>query len=236
MKNFHPDKIKVIGFDADDTLWVNEPYYRETEERFCELLHEYAPAEEINHRLYNIEMANMELYGYGTKAFMLSLIETAIQITDGNISATDIDRIINLGKAQIALKNSLLPGVTEVLSKFPSKYRLIVATKGDLLDQERKLKNSGIAGFFHHIEIMTDKKQDNYRKLLSHLDIAAHEFLMIGNSVKSDILPVVDLGGFAIHVPFHITWEHEKVADSEIPNGRFISVDSIKDVPAILGF
>jgi putative hydrolase of the HAD superfamily len=235
MDNFHPAKIKVIGFDADDTLWVNEPYYRETEDKFSELLQEYAPAEEINHRLYAVEMANMELYGYGTKAFMLSLIETAIKVSDGRISASNIARIIELGKAQIALKNSLLPGVTEVLGKLTAKYRLIVAIKGDLLDQERKLKNSGIAGFFHHIEIMTDKKKENYRKLLNHLDIAAHEFLMIGNSVKSDVLPVVNLGGYAIHVPFHITWEHEKVAENEIPNGRFISVDSILEVLAILG-
>jgi putative hydrolase of the HAD superfamily len=235
MDNFHPEMIKVIGFDADDTLWVNEPYYRETEDMFCKLLQEYAPAEEINQQLYAVEMANMELYGYGTKAFMLSLIETAIKVSDGEISACNIAQIIEIGKTQIALKNILLPGVTEVLEKLAPKYRLIVATKGDLLDQERKLKNSGIAGFFHHIEIMTDKKKENYQKLLNHLDIAAHEFLMIGNSVKSDVLPVVNLGGYAIHVPFHITWEHEKVADDEIPNGQFITVSSIVDVPAVLG-
>lgn len=235
MDNFNPEMIKVIGFDADDTLWVNEPYYRETEEKFCELLQEYAPAQEINQQLYTVEMANMELYGYGTKAFMLSLIETAIKISESKISSNDIARIIEIGKAQIALKNSLLPGVTEVIEKLAPNFRLIVATKGDLLDQERKLKNSGIAGFFHHIEIMTDKKTENYQKLLNHLDIAAHEFLMIGNSVKSDVIPVVNLGGYAIHVPFHITWEHEKVSDDQIPNGRFISVSSILEVPAILG-
>lgn len=235
MINFHPGKIKVVGFDADDTLWVNEPYYRNTEEKFYSLLSQYATAEAINKKLYAVEMANMELYGYGTKAFVLSLIETAIEISKGEIDPLPIARIIEMGKEQIALKNELLPGVPDVLKKLKPHYRLIVATKGDLLDQERKLKNSGIGGFFHHIEIMTDKHTDNYKKLLDHLDIGADEFLMIGNSIKSDVIPIITLGGYAIHVPFHITWEHEMVADGEIPYERFISVGSISEVPYCLG-
>jgi len=235
MNEFQPHTIKVIGFDADDTLWVNEPYYRETEEKFCSLLAEYAGAGEINRRLYEVEMNNMELYGYGTKAFMLSLIETAIQVSDGRITPAAISEIIQMGKAQIALKNSLLPGVTDVLDRLSERYRLIVATKGDLLDQERKLKNSGISGYFHHIEIMTDKREDNYRKLLGHLDINAGEFLMVGNSLRSDVIPVVNLGGYAIHIPFHITWQHETVDEGELPEGRYISVDSIHEVSALMG-
>jgi putative hydrolase of the HAD superfamily len=235
MDEFQPQKIKVIGFDADDTLWVNEPYYRETEEKFCTLLAEYAGAGEINRRLYEVEMTNMELYGYGTKAFMLSLIETAIQVSDGRISPAVISEIIQMGKSQIALKNSLLPGVTEVLDRLSDHYRLIVATKGDLLDQERKLKNSGISGYFHHIEIMTDKREENYRKLLSHLDISAGEFLMVGNSVRSDVIPVVKLGGHAIHIPFHITWQHETAEAGELPAGSYFSVDTIRDVFSVLG-
>jgi putative hydrolase of the HAD superfamily len=234
MITFDPGKIRVIGFDADDTLWVNEPYYRETEERFCEILKDYSAPEETNRQLYSVEMANMELYGYGTKAFILSLIETAILISGGKIEAVAIDRIIQLGKKQIAARNSILPGVQEVLEKLAGHYRLIVATKGDLLDQERKLRNSGISGFFHHIEIMTDKKEENYSKLLRHLDIDASEFLMIGNSVRSDVLPVVSLGGHAIHVPFHITWQHESAEGLVIPEGLYATVESIEKIPALL--
>ena len=235
MVNFDPGIIRVIGFDADDTLWDNEPYYRETEEKFCSMLHDFAPPDEINRRLYAVEMANMELYGYGTKAFMLSLIETALLITEGRLPPDIVSSIIRMGKHQISIKNDLLPGVTEVLSKISSRYRLIVATKGDLLDQERKLKNSGIAGYFHHIEIMTGKNEENYKKLLAHLDIDAGEFLMIGNSVKSDVLPVVRLGGFAVHIPYHITWQHETVAEEELPGHHFIAINSILELLPLLG-
>lgn len=235
MLDFHPGRIRVIGFDADDTLWDNEPYYRKTEAEFCSLLDDYASYDTINRKLYSVEMANMELYGYGTKAFMLSLIETALLITDGNLPPEIVSSIIRMGKQQISIKNKLLPGVTEVLSKLSSRYRLIVATKGDLLDQERKLKNSGIAGYFHHIEIMTGKKEENYRKLLAHLDIDASEFLMIGNSLKSDVLPVVRLGGFAVHIPYHITWQHETVAEDELSGLHFVTVDSIYGVLPLLG-
>ena len=230
-----PGRIKVIGFDADDTLWVNEPYYRATEEKFCRLMEPYASAAEVNQRLYEVEMSNMELYGYGTKAFVLSLIETAILISGGRVNPEEISRIISLGKEQISLKNSLLPGVVEVLENLSGNFRLIVATKGDLLDQERKLKNSGIAGFFHHIEIMTGKNMENYAKLLSHLDIHPDEFLMVGNSLKSDILPVVSLGGSAVHIPFHVTWQHEELHEEEVPSGSFVTLDAISSLLPLLG-
>ncbi|HNU77573.1 MAG TPA: HAD hydrolase-like protein, partial [Prolixibacteraceae bacterium] len=158
----------MIGFDADDTLWVNEPFYRETEARFCDILSRYMPPAEINARLFRVEVDNLNLYGYGSKAFVLSLIETAVDISEGKVTAGEISRIIELGKAQINTKNPLLPGVPEVLEVLSRRYRLIVVTKGDLLDQERKLKNSGIADYFHHVEIMSDKKTDNYRRLLAH--------------------------------------------------------------------
>lgn len=235
MQQIDTGRIKVIGFDADDTLWVNEPYYRATEEKFCSLMEPYAPAAEVNKRLYEVEMANMELYGYGTKAFVLSLIETAILVSGGRVNPHEIFRIIHLGKEQIALKNSLLPGVVEVLKVLSGHFRLIVATKGDLLDQERKLRNSGIAGFFHHIEIMTGKNPENYARLLSHLDIYPEEFIMVGNSLKSDVLPVVSLGGSAVHIPFHVTWQHEEVNEEEIPSGRFVTLNSISDILPLMG-
>ena len=232
----HPDvkKIKVIGFDADDTLWVNEPFYRDTEKQFCTLLKAYQKEVEINRQLYQVEIGNLELYGYGSKAFMLSLIETAIRVSGGKVTAGEISKILELGKAQISQHNPLLPGVPEVLGTLASRYRLIVATKGDLLDQERKLKNSGIGGFFHHIEIMSDKTEDHYRKLLNHLDIRPDQFLMVGNSLKSDILPVIRLGGYAIHIPFHVTWQHEEVLEHEMPDAHYITLKNLLEIPPLL--
>jgi putative hydrolase of the HAD superfamily len=228
------NKIKVIGFDADDTLWVNEPFYRITESKFCDLLKSYCSAEEINRQLYKVEVNNLDLYGYGSKAFILSLIETAILISDGKVTAREISRILALGKEQINEKNPLMEGVPEVLRVLSAHYRLIVVTKGDLLDQERKLKNSGIAGYFHHIEIMSDKTGENYQKLLNHLDIRPDEFLMVGNSLKSDIVPVINLGGYAIHVPFHVTWQHEEMLPEEMPEAHFSTIENLRGIIPML--
>jgi putative hydrolase of the HAD superfamily len=232
--HFDFEKIKIIGFDADDTLWVNEPFYRNTESKFCELLQSYCSADEINRQLYKVEVNNLDLYGYGSKAFVLSLIETAILVSGGKVSAGEISRILELGKEQINEKNPLLDGIPDVLRMLSVHFRLIVATKGDLLDQERKLKNSGIAGYFHHIEIMSDKTSENYQKLLNHLDIKPDEFIMVGNSLKSDIVPVIDLGGYAIHVPFHVTWQHEEIMPGEIPETHFCTVENMSDIIPIL--
>lgn len=233
--HFNVERIKVIGFDADDTLWVNEPFYRNTERKFCDLLKSYCNEEEINRQLFKVEVNNLDLYGYGSKAFILSLIETAVIISDGKVTASEISRILTLGKEQISEKNPLLEGVPEVLRILSAHYRLIVATKGDLLDQERKLKNSGIGGYFHHIEIMSDKTGENYQKLLNHLDIRPDEFLMIGNSLKSDIVPVINLGGYAIHIPFHVTWQHEELLPDEMPGSRYITIENLKDIISLLG-
>lgn len=223
-------KIKVIGFDADDTLWENEPYYRETEDKFCELLKEYHPKDKITEELFKTEITNLELYGYGIKAFTLSLIETAIRISNGKVSASTIDKIIGLGKEQLEKPNHLIDGVNEVLEKLKKKYTLIVATKGDLLDQERKLKNSNLLRYFHHIEIMSDKQESNYKELLKHLNIEPYQFLMVGNSLKSDIIPVLNLGGYGVYIPFHITWQHEHADENEISNQRFVKVNTFHDL------
>ena len=235
MTDFDPAKIKVIGFDADDTLWVNEPFYRETEAKFCHLLSGYGTADDINRALYRVETGNLDVYGYGNKAFMLSLIETAIEVSGGEVTSAGIARIIELGKQQISTHNPLLPGVPGVLALISRHYRLIVATKGDLLDQERKLRNSGISGFFHHVEIMSDKTEKHYRRLLHHLDVHPGEFLMVGNSLRSDVLPVLTLGGYAIHVPFQVTWQHEEVHPDEMPGGHFFTVDTLEEILPILG-
>jgi putative hydrolase of the HAD superfamily len=224
--------IKVIAFDADDTLWVNEPYFRASEEAFCTLLEENLPRHELERELLKIEIGNLGLYGYGIKGFVLSMIETAMTVTNNMISAKTIGEIIDLGKQMLNQPIELLDGVEEVLKDLKGKYRLVVATKGDLLDQERKLRKSNLNSYFHHVEIMSEKDDANYLKLIKHLDIRPSELLMVGNSLKSDVLPVLNVGGYAIHVPYHITWAHEEIEHS-IDSGMFKSVEGIRD---ILGF
>jgi putative hydrolase of the HAD superfamily len=221
--------VKVIAFDADDTLWVNEPYFRQSEKAFCTLLEEYLPRHELERELLKIEIANLRLYGYGVKGFVLSMIETAMTVTNNMISAKTIGEIIDLGKQMLNQPIELLDGVEEVLCALKGKYRLVVATKGDLLDQERKLRKSNLNTYFHHVEIMSEKDDANYQKLIKHLDIRPSELLMVGNSLKSDVLPVLNIGGYAIHVPYHITWAHEEIEQS-IDSGMFKSVESIRDI------
>ena len=222
--------IKVIGFDADDTLWVNETYFRETEERFAELLEGYETKNKVDQELFKMEMDNLELYGYGIKGFMLSMIESALDLSNQSISQQTISEIIDLGKKMISQPVELLDGVEEVLAELKDKYRLIVLTKGDLLDQERKLERSGLSKYFHHVEVLSDKKEHNYKNLLDHLEIPIENFLMIGNSLKSDVLPILNLGGMAVHVPFHTTWAHELVSENEEIQNDHLTLNSIKDV------
>ena len=220
----------IIGFDADDTLWVNEPYYREIEKQFCDILSEYGTEKYISDELYKIEVKNLDLYGYGAKAFTLSLIETALMISNNDISQSIISEIIKLGKSLINKPVVLLDGVQEVLERLYKKgKKLIIATKGDLLDQERKLKKSNLDQYFHHIEIMSNKKEADYLKLLTHLDIEPEDFLMIGNSLKSDIKPVLNIGGYGIHVPYHTTWQHEETSKLDKQN-NFLEIEHVNEL------
>ena len=231
--NLMIEGIKVIGFDADDTLWVNEPYYREAEREFVDLLAAYGVRGNVAGALFNTEMANLELYGYGIKAFMLSLVECAIELTDGAIKSSAIGRIIGIGKSMLERPIELLEDVKFVLQGLAPHYRLIVATKGDLLDQERKMRKSSISSYFHHIEVMSDKKEQHYVQLLKHLDISPAEFLMVGNSLKSDIIPPLELGAWGIYVPFHTTWAHEEV-DAAPESDRYFHVEHLRDVLKII--
>ena len=226
--------IKVIGFDADDTLWVNETFFREAELEFARLLSPFETANKIDQELFKKEMDNLDLYGYGVKAFVLSMVESAIEISNGSVSNKTLGKILNIGKSMINQPVELLDGVEEVLKKVSKKYRLILATKGDLLDQERKLEKSGLTDYFHHIEVLSDKKEANYSKLLNHLDINPSEFLMIGNSLKSDILPLVNIKAHAIHVPFHTTWAHEQVTEAETNGKAYKTITSLRDILKIL--
>lgn len=225
--------LKVIAFDADDTLWVNEPYFRETEEKFCALLQDFMPLHAANKELFNTEMQNLSLYGYGVKGFMLSMVETALRISSNRCSLEVIEEAIRLGKDLLDRPIELLEGVESVLNSLKNHYRLVVATKGDLLDQERKLRKSGLEHYFHHIEIMSDKQENDYLELIGHLDIQPHEFMMIGNSLKSDVIPVLNIGGHAVHIPFHTTWAHEMITHT-VAHDNFSEVSSISDILPIL--
>lgn len=205
--------IKVIAFDADDTLWSNEPFFQEVERKYTELLSEYGSSKEISAELFKTEMNNLECLGYGAKAFTISMIETALRVSHQQIPAAMIQQIILLGKSLLEMPIELLPGVEETLKalKAEGRYRLVVATKGDLLDQERKLKRSGLTPYFDHIEIMSDKTEKEYTRLLQLLQVSPEEFLMVGNSLKSDIQPVLAIGGYGVHIPFEVMWQHEVV-------------------------
>lgn len=221
--------IKVIAFDADDTLWVNEPYFQEMEKKFCNLLEDYLPHHTVEKELFKTEMQNLPLYGYGIKAFMLSMIETAVRICGKSLNPEVVEKAIGYGKELLQKPIELLDGVEEALRVLQDDYRLVVATKGDLLDQERKLKKSGLEKYFHHIEIMSEKQEGDYFKLIKHLDIRPEELMMIGNSLKSDILPVLALGGHGIHIPYHTTWAHEKI-DHHVEHPNFKTVEKIAEI------
>ncbi|NRD21459.1 HAD hydrolase-like protein [Winogradskyella eckloniae] len=222
--------IKVIGFDADDTLWVNETYFRAAEEEAGRLLSRFETPNKIDQELFKMEIKNLPTYGYGVKGFILSMIELALDLSNNTVSNEVIAEMLAIGKDMINKPIELLEGVEDVLKALSKDYKLIVATKGDLLDQERKLEKSGLLKYFHHIEVLSEKQESNYSKLLNHLDIAPEAFLMIGNSLKSDILPLVKLGAKAIHVPFHTTWQHETVTKNEANGTGYTTVTCLSEI------
>ncbi len=226
--------VSVIGFDADDTLWVNETYFREVEDKFAKILEDYEVNDRAVQELFKVEIRNLGRYGYGVKGFVLSMIECALDLSNHTLPQTSISEIINLGKEMIEYPIELLPDVVDVLSRLKDEYRLIVVTKGDLLDQERKLQRSEIAHYFHHVEIVHEKEEANYSRLLRQQDIDPKEFLMVGNSLKSDVLPVVGIGAQAVHIPFHTTWQHEEAESQSQENADYLTLSSIADLPGYL--
>jgi putative hydrolase of the HAD superfamily len=228
------EDIKVIAFDADDTLWVNETYFREAEAVFAQLLSKYETKNKIDQELFKTEIKNLAVYGYGVKGFVLSMIESALVLSNYQLPQEIIGKIVAIGKEMIEKPVELLSGVEEVLQNLQGKYKLVVATKGDLLDQERKLENSNLLKYFHHIEVMSDKKEKDYVKLLKHLDIAPSQLVMIGNSLKSDVLPLLEIGASAIHIPFHTTWIHEEVSLEAQQKLDYITLRNIKELIALI--
>lgn len=225
---------KIISFDADDTLWVNETFYQDMEAEFISMMEKYMSKEEVTKDIHEREVDNLETYGYGAKGFMLSMIETALHVSDGKVTANELKHIITMGRGLINEEIVLLDGVEETLKVLSEAgYKLIVATKGDLLDQSRKLKKSGLVTYFDHIEIMSFKTNEDYRILMHNLGVEPADFLMVGNSMKSDILPVIEIGGNGIHIPFHTTWAHEIVENTgNLPN--FKELGNIMEMLALL--
>lgn len=224
MKN----NIKFIAFDADDTLWINENYFREAEHAFCHLMMDWLPHEKTADELFKTEMQNLELFGYGAKGFALSLIETAVRISDGKITGRQVQQIIDIVKRLLARPVELLPDVPEVLRTLKEKYTLVLATKGDLLDQQRKIAKSGLAGYFAHTEIMSDKRPQDYVRLLQRLGAGAQEFVMVGNSLKSDVLAPLEAGAYAVYVPYPIIWKHECTPEPQSP--RYYKAEKLRDI------
>ena len=226
--------IRIIGFDADDTLWHNESIFDRAQQRYRQLLAKYHPAAEVDRVLFKTEMRNLPHYGYGVKGFMLSTVETAIELTRGAISAQEIREIIALGQEMLAHPVELLPGVAEIVPLLARDYRLLLITKGDLHHQERKIAASCLAPHFSAIEILSEKDGAAYERVLRRHGVAHGEFLMVGNSLKSDILPVLALGGAGVHIPYHITWQHEHVEEPPHAHARFRRVDKLSELPPLL--
>jgi len=222
----------TLAFDADDTLWHNETYYAETQEAFRTLLRPFHDDAWINERLHETEMRNLGHYGYGIKGFTLSMIETALELTEDRLDGAGVRQVVELGKAMLAKPVEALPGVAEVLAQLAGNHDLMLITKGDLFDQETKLAKSGLGVHFSKVEIVSEKDEATYAAILERHAIPADRFTMVGNSVKSDILPVLALGARAVHIPYHLTWAHEVVATpAEAP---FPVLASIHELPALL--
>jgi len=192
-------------------------------------MEDYLSHQSLSQELFRIEIQNLPVYGYGIKAYILSMIEAAMKISNNTISVEIVEKIIEYGKELLEKPIELLDGVEETLSALHGRYKLVVATKGDLKDQHRKLHDSGLGKYFHHIEVMSDKQTIDYQKLIGRLEIKPNEFYMIGNSLKSDVLPVLDMGGYAVHVPFHTTWEHEKISH-KVEHPNFKTIEKITEV------
>ncbi len=228
----HP--IRVIGLDADDTLWHNETIFERVHERYRALLAQYHDAATVDRTLLATEQRNLELYGYGVKGFTLSSIETAIELTRGKISADEIRTLIELGREMLAHPVELLDGVHETVAVLAQSHELILITKGDLRDQQRKLAKSGLASHFARIEIVSEKDPATYAQVLRSHGVAPGEFLMVGNSLKSDILPVLEIGGSAAHVPYHLQWMLDRADRLPEAPGRFFELAHLAELPRLL--
>ncbi|MBI5839834.1 MAG: HAD family hydrolase [Chloroflexi bacterium] len=224
----------VIAFDADDTLWHNERLYVNAERQFANLLSHYHKPEWISERLLQAETRNVKHFGYGVKAFALSMIETAVELTEGRISGQDIQGIIDLAKEMLSAEVQLLDHVQETLPQLAANYRLMVITKGDLLDQETKTLRSGLGEYFQHIEVVSHKTRQSYERVLKRHSFQPERFLMVGNSLRSDIWPILELGGNAVYIPYEITWLHETADPPSDGHAGYHKLEHLGLLPALL--
>lgn len=225
--------VALLGFDADDTLWHNESVFRITEDRFAELLADHADPDAIAARLLETERRNLRRYGYGIKGFTLSMIETAMEVTDGDCPAHVVRAILGFGHEMLEHPVECLVGVEEVLRELAPDHRMVLITKGDLFDQERKLAQSGLGELFDAVEIVSEKTADTYAVLFARHGAGAETALMTGNSLRSDVLPALEAGAWAAYVPYEITWAHEA---AEAPEGhpRFAALETLKELPPLI--
>ena len=232
MNKLNIDEIRAIAFDADDTLWDCQSHFEEVENLLYSFIAPYCT--DPKRELYETESANMEDLGYGCKAFTISVMETALRVCGNDLSASQLSELLEAGKHLLHLPATPLPGVVETLEKLSanSTLQLVCFTKGELQDQENKLKRSGLAKYFDHVEITSDKSEKEFCELCEHLHIAPHELLMVGNSLKSDIAPALAIGAQAVHIPFHVTWQLEHHEDFEHP--RMVKLESISQLPDLL--
>jgi putative hydrolase of the HAD superfamily len=225
-------QIRWVGFDGDDTLWKSEDYYRAAESAFEEILGQYIDLTDARslHHLLEVERRNLRIFGYGVKGMTLSMIESAVQLTDERISARDIHRVIEIGRSTLQHPVELIEGIREAVETIASRHEIVLITKGDLFHQEYKIEESGLADLFHRIEVVSEKDAKTYARVFRELDVAPAEFAMIGNSLRSDIEPVLALGGWGIHMPYHITWAHE--AEHAVAQGepRMLQVESAREL------
>jgi putative hydrolase of the HAD superfamily len=225
--------LTAIGFDADDTLWQNEQFFQLTEKSFTALLADHGDSHHVSSRLLEAERRNLKLYGFGAKGFTLSMIETALEVTDGTVPQAVIGQILALGRAMLDYPIQTLPHVQETLETLAGKYRIILITKGDLFDQERKLAQSGLGDFFDAVEIVSDKKPAIYERVFArHADGAARA-MMVGNSLKSDVIPALEAGAWGVHVPHELMWELDH-ADAPEGHPRFRAVESLAEIPELI--
>ena len=224
------DSIRVIAFDADDTLWECEMLFQDAKKFVCELLSEYMQEKELQQKILTDHVAKLDLYGYGVKGYILSLVETALDVSNQQLTQAQLAQLVELGKRMLNYPVTLLPDVKEVLLALKKHYKLIIITKGDLLDQQRKLNLSGLSDFFDIVEVVSEKDEKTYQKVLDKWHILPDEFLMVGNSLKSDILPIIALGGHAMHVPHTITWEHEQVDLIDHISPKLYTCKRLRDV------
>jgi putative hydrolase of the HAD superfamily len=227
-------QARWIGFDADDTLWHNESIFEKVHGRYFKLLARYHDSAAVEKALFATEGRNLELYGYGIKGYMLSAIETAIDLTEGKIGTAEVREILALGREMMNHPVEILDGALEALDQLAPSHPLMLITKGDLRDQERKLAKSGLADRFRVIEIVSEKDAGTYERILRRHGIDPANFLMVGNSVKSDILPVLALGGSGVLVPYRITWAHEVAEAPPASDGRFFPISSLRELPGIV--